>query len=411
MPVITIFSAAYCHGREISGKIAEILGYSVIEETELVEKASAEFKVSKEKLSGALTGSTSLLGKILEDRDRNVAYLRSEMARIASKDNIVYLGYAGLLIPKKISHMLRVCLVAENEYRIELAQKEDGLSEKDAASHVKKDDSQRLNWTNYLFGVVPWDESLHDIIIPMHSSSIDDAVKLIVENAGKEVVKTTAESKAAMQDFILASQVKIVMAEKKQDVDVSAENGKIIITLKKYVMRLEHHKDELRKMAANVPGVGEIDFQIGPTFKIPSTYPHIDLDLPKKILLVDDEVEFVQTLSERLQTRQIKSSVVYNGEEALSFVEKDEPEVMVLDLKMPGIDGIEVLRRTKKDHPNTEIIILTGHGSEREKQIALELGAFAYLEKPVDIDVLAETMKKAYARVNRSKQSDETSET
>lgn len=407
MSVVTIFSASYCHGQEISRKVAESLGYNFVD-SEVLEKASADYKVSKEKLSGAMTGSSSLLGKILEDRDRNVAYIRAAMAHIATRDNIVYLGYAGLLIPKNISHVLRVCLVAESEYRISQAKEKDGLSEKDAASHIKKDDSQRLNWTNYLFNVVPWDESLHDIIIPMHFSSVEDAVALIVENAKKDVIKTSEDSKKAMQDFMLASRVKVLMAEKKQDVDVSAENGKVIITLKKYVMRLEHHKDELRKIALNVQGVEDVDFRIGPSFKIPTTYPHLDLEMPKKILLVDDEVEFVQTLSERLQSRQIKSSVVYNGEEALSFVEKDEPEVMVLDLKMPGIDGIEVLRRTKKDHPNTEIIILTGHGSEREKQLALELGAFAYLEKPVDIDVLAETMKKAYAKVNRSKQSDET---
>jgi DNA-binding response OmpR family regulator len=92
--------------------------------------------------------------------------------------------------------------------------------------------------------------------------------------------------------------------------------------------------------------------------------------------------------------------VAYDGEEALSLVKSEEPEVMVLDLKMPGIDGIEVLRRMKKEHPNVEVIILTGHGSEREKELARELGAFAYLEKPVDIDVLSQTMKEAYRKLN-----------
>jgi len=75
--------------------------------------------------------------------------------------------------------------------------------------------------------------------------------------------------------------------------------------------------------------------------------------------------------------------------------------VMVLDLKMPGIDGIEVLRRAKRDQPKIEIIILTGHGSDREREIALELGAFAYLQKPVDIDILAQTMKGAYRKIGK----------
>jgi DNA-binding response OmpR family regulator len=109
-------------------------------------------------------------------------------------------------------------------------------------------------------------------------------------------------------------------------------------------------------------------------------------------------------LLEELQRRKIESTIAYDGQEALDLAGKDQPEVMVLDLKMPGIDGIEVLRRIKKDHPDTEVIILTGHGSDRERQLANELGAFAYLEKPVDIEVLSETMKKAYAKVALARQ-------
>ena len=91
------------------------------------------------------------------------------------------------------------------------------------------------------------------------------------------------------------------------------------------------------------------------------------------------------------------------------MVADDQPEVMVLDLKMPGIDGIEVLRRMKKSHPETEVIILTGHGSSAEEELAAELGAFAYLRKPVDIEVLTETMKAAYRKIEttRVEQSDD----
>jgi DNA-binding response OmpR family regulator len=76
---------------------------------------------------------------------------------------------------------------------------------------------------------------------------------------------------------------------------------------------------------------------------------------------------------------------------------------MVLDLMMPGIGGIEVLRRLKQSHPNIEVIILTGHGSEQEEQLAADLGAFAYLQKPVNIEHLAEVMRDAYRKVNEAK--------
>jgi two-component system response regulator CpxR len=85
----------------------------------------------------------------------------------------------------------------------------------------------------------------------------------------------------------------------------------------------------------------------------------------------------------------------------LSYIEKDEPDVMVLDLKMPGVNGMDVLRKVKKERPHVEVIILTGHGSEKDKSTALELGAFSYLEKPVDIEVLSKTMQEAYNKINK----------
>jgi len=72
---------------------------------------------------------------------------------------------------------------------------------------------------------------------------------------------------------------------------------------------------------------------------------------------------------------------------------------MVLDLKMPGIDGIDVLRRIRAEHPNIEVIVLTGHGSEKDEETCMELGAFAYLQKPVDIEKLSQVMQEAYSKV------------
>lgn len=115
-----------------------------------------------------------------------------------------------------------------------------------------------------------------------------------------------------------------------------------------------------------------------------------------KILLVDDEEEFVKTLSERIEMRDVKSDVALNGEEALKAMDEDLPDVMVLDLKMPGIDGLEVLRRTKKAYPGVQIIMLTGHGSEKDEKEARRLGVFEYLQKPVEFEKLMRTIIKAY---------------
>ena len=115
-----------------------------------------------------------------------------------------------------------------------------------------------------------------------------------------------------------------------------------------------------------------------------------------KILLVDDEEKFVQTLSERMQIREVGSDIALDGEQALKQLKEKQPDVMVLDLKMPGMDGMEVLRRVKDAYPDVQVIMLTGHGSEKDEEEARKLGAFEYLQKPVEIDELMKHVKRAY---------------
>jgi len=115
-----------------------------------------------------------------------------------------------------------------------------------------------------------------------------------------------------------------------------------------------------------------------------------------KVLLVDDEEEFVKSLSERLQMRELTPETAFNGEQALQVVQDELPDVMILDLKMPGIDGLEVLRRVRKAYPSVQVIILTGHGTEKDEEQAKNLGAYAYMQKPADLDTLVKTVKRAY---------------
>lgn len=116
------------------------------------------------------------------------------------------------------------------------------------------------------------------------------------------------------------------------------------------------------------------------------------------VLLVDDEEELVKALAERLEIRGLSTEIALDGEQALQVIQKREPDVMVLDLKMPGMDGLEVLRQVKKTHPGIQVVIMTGHGSEKDRDAAERLGAFGYLQKPVGIDLLLETLKLANQR-------------
>lgn len=114
-----------------------------------------------------------------------------------------------------------------------------------------------------------------------------------------------------------------------------------------------------------------------------------------RVLLVDDENDFLATLASRLELRDLKVSTATRGEEALEVMSESDVDVVVLDLSMPGMDGLETLKRIKERVPESEVIILTGHGSIRAGVEAMKLGAEDFMEKPVDINQLLEKIANA----------------
>ena len=114
-----------------------------------------------------------------------------------------------------------------------------------------------------------------------------------------------------------------------------------------------------------------------------------------KILLVDDEEEFVTTLAERLELRGLQAQAATDGETALALIETDPPKIVILDVMMPGLGGLEVLKRIKAQHPQIPVILLTGRGSTKEGIEGMQLGAVDYLMKPIDITELIKKMQQA----------------
>ncbi len=107
------------------------------------------------------------------------------------------------------------------------------------------------------------------------------------------------------------------------------------------------------------------------------------------VLLVDDEVPFVETMTKRLTKRDLDVSTAFNGQAALDKLEKSRSiEVVILDVKMPGIDGLETLKRIRKKYPLVEVIMLTGHATVESAIDGMKLGAFDYLMKPCEMDIL-----------------------
>ena len=117
----------------------------------------------------------------------------------------------------------------------------------------------------------------------------------------------------------------------------------------------------------------------------------------EKVLLVDDEEEFVETLAERMRARGMDVSTSNSGTNALQLVEDEDFDVVVLDLKMPGVDGIETLRRIKRRRSDIQVVLLTGHATVEKGVEAIKEGALEFLEKPIDLGSLTDAIDKAKA--------------
>ena len=121
-----------------------------------------------------------------------------------------------------------------------------------------------------------------------------------------------------------------------------------------------------------------------------------------KILLVDDEVVFTNNISRLLANRGYRVTAVYDGESAIRVLEKEQFDVVVLDLRMPGIDGIITLAAIKKLGLFTEILLLTGYGSMNTAVEAMKLGAYDYLSKPCDVDELVAKIEEVWKKIKKN---------
>ncbi|MGD9818712.1 MAG: response regulator [Desulfomonilaceae bacterium] len=117
-----------------------------------------------------------------------------------------------------------------------------------------------------------------------------------------------------------------------------------------------------------------------------------------RVLIIDDEVDFVETIVKRLRDRGLVAEGALSGPEGLKILDERDFDVIILDVKMPKMSGIETLREIKKKKPLVEVIMLTGHGSVESGIQGLQLGAFNYVMKPVPLNELLKQMNQAYER-------------
>lgn len=405
MSVITVFSGAFCGEKAVVEDIADSTGYRIVTDEIIIALASELSGLPGERIQTAFSSRSSVFNQFTFEKERFIAYLRLAVSRMLENSDLIFSGFSAHLVPGTISHALRICMIANKAFRLKTAEKEQGLSPEAAAQAVSRDDICRAAWTETLFSNPdPWSPDLYDMVLPMGEIHPGKAAVMIEENLFKEALRPTPSSMATVKDFELESTVNAALVSAGHNVGIRSRDGVLDIIINQKVIMLNRIEEELTAIASDIPGVRSVGIQVEQPDQPTDIYRKHSSDVPSKVLLVDDEREFVQTLSERLKMRDMGCVVAYDGESALALVRDDDPEVMIIDLKMPGIDGMEVLDRVKKIRPEIEVIILTGHGSEKDKQMCLELGAFSYLQKPIDINVLGGLIKDAHDKFTSGRQ-------
>ncbi len=407
MAIIEIFSAAYCTKEE---KVVDLLvkktNFRHTSVDQIISEAAILSNMKESKLRKAFTLKTSVFERFTHEKKHALAYIKlvvSKILMISAGRDLILTGCPTQLIPKEITHFFRVGLIADMKYRVETLVKEKGMTEKEARQLLVKLDEEQAKWLAKYCGIYDaFNPADYDLIIPMNTETEEEACDLIIQHIDEDIFKPTKTSTQAIKDFNILARVEVALAQTGHDVAVQVHNGKVGIGINKNAPRINRLEREIRKIVEKVDGVEGVHIDIEDTSSDNGLYIKYDKKQPSRVLLVDDEQEFVRTLSERLTLRNMGSAVVHDGDSALKLIEQDEPDVMVLDLKMPGQSGIEVLKKVKKTHPHIEVIILTGHGSEDDKKKCMELGAFEYLNKPVDITTLSKVIKKANEKVRQA---------
>jgi hypothetical protein len=181
MSVLTIFSGIFCNKAAVVRDLVESTGLLLITDNKIIETASELSGIEKTKLAKAFSSKTSVFNNFTHEKERSIAYLRQALARILKKnEDIIVSGYAGLLIPSTIHHVLRVCLIAKTEFRLALAEGEGGLSQEEATQTILDEDRDKSVWTNRLFSQAdPWNPNLYDMVLPMGKTQPGKASALI----------------------------------------------------------------------------------------------------------------------------------------------------------------------------------------------------------------------------------------
>lgn len=264
MAIVTISRGTFSGGKALAEELARRLGYPCLSREEVLVNAAKEFGISQEGLSAAINEPPPFWQEVPGKR---IAYLKCVTAgllRHVQKGNLVYHGHAGHLLLRGISHVVRVRVIADMEFRIKAAMEQTNMEREDAALYIERVDKERNKWTRFLYGVEWDDAALYDVILNLERMSINSACETIMGMVELDEFKPTAESEKLLEDLSLSSRVWVALAKDVRTqaayVTVNADNGKVSISGN---VGSESVMDAIPAVASTVEGVVAVNSEVG----------------------------------------------------------------------------------------------------------------------------------------------------
>jgi cytidylate kinase len=262
MAIITISRGAYSRGKEVAEKVARKLGYKCIAREVLLE-ASEKFNIPEIKLLTDLPDAHSVLERFFYGKEQYLAYIQATLLQQVRHDNVVYHGFGEHFIFRDLSHVLKVMIMADLQDRVKLVMEREGIT-RHSLRFVKTIDQERKKWGQLLYGADIWDPRLYDLILHIKKIGVDDAVEIICHTAELGSFHATDESQRAMDDLVLASELKVALLDLKPDAEVSCQGGRVFVRTRAPEAQEADLIQQIEDIAKRVDGVQEVRVQVIP---------------------------------------------------------------------------------------------------------------------------------------------------
>jgi len=262
MSILTISRGSYYRGKEVAEKVAQALGYCCISRDVMVE-ALGQFELPEIKLVRELHDVPSILDRFSFGKERYISAISSALLQQFQQDNIVYHGLAGHFFLSKISHVLKVRIIADLETRIQEEMKREGISARKARYILKNDDDERRKWCLYLYGIDINNPELYDLVLQIGKLSVDDAVEIILNTIRRPCFQPSAESQTQIESLAMATLVQASLFEF-PNARVSARDGKASIVLKAPLEQKEQIAANIETILNKIEAVKDYDIHFEP---------------------------------------------------------------------------------------------------------------------------------------------------